>query len=119
MEGEKLIHDYIVESLKVKLRSQYREITENITGQNKPVGDLWPDLVLSEHGFVLAAVEVETEDTIKEDSAKRWKAIVEGGTKLILMVPGSAKKKVTELLWQQGLADKVSVGTYELKINMP
>ncbi|RME69043.1 MAG: hypothetical protein D6778_01040 [Nitrospirae bacterium] len=108
-----------MESLKVKLRTQYKEITENITGKNRAVAEFWPDLVLSEHGFVLAAVEVETEGTITEESAKKWKAIVESGTKLILMVPAAVKKKTTELLWEEGLADKVSVGTYELKINMP
>ncbi len=119
MEREKLIHDYIVESLKTKLRAQYKEVTENITGQNRPVGEHWPDLVLSEHGFVLAAVEVETEDTITEEAARRWKAIVDTGTKLIVMVPAQAKKAVTEVLWNHNMADKVSVGTYDLKINMP
>jgi hypothetical protein len=36
-----------------------------------------------------------------------------------LMVPKSARVRVTELLWQRNLADKVSVGTYEISLTMP
>jgi hypothetical protein len=35
------------------------------------------------------------------------------------MVPKNSKAKVIELLWQNGIADKVSVGSYEISINMP
>ncbi len=119
MERDRLIHDYIVETIKDRLRRDYKEITDNISGKNKPVGQHWPDLVLANHGIVLAAVEVETDETLNEQSAERWKAVVQEGTKLILMVPKTATMKVTQLLWDQGIAEKVSVGTYDLNIKMP
>jgi len=119
MEKDRLIHDYIVQCLIEKLQKDYKEITENITGQHRAVGTTWPDIVLANHGIVLAAVEVETEQTLSEVTAKKWKAIVEEGIKLIVLIPKDAKKKTTQLLWDQAIAEKVSIGTYELNIKMP
>jgi hypothetical protein len=41
------------------------------------------------------------------------------GSKIILMVPKHAKVKAMELLWQNGIADRVGVGSYEIAVNMP
>jgi hypothetical protein len=35
------------------------------------------------------------------------------------VIPQNAKVKTMELLWQQGIADKVGVGSYEIRITMP
>jgi hypothetical protein len=40
-------------------------------------------------------------------------------SKLILIVPKNSKVKAAEILWQKGIADRVSVGTYEIVVNMP
>jgi hypothetical protein len=64
-------------------------------------------------------VEVETESSITPEKAKIWKELAQSGSKLILMIPQNAKVKTMELLWQQGIADKVGVGSYEIKITMP
>jgi hypothetical protein len=45
--------------------------------------------------------------------------MTQSGSKLILMVPKNAKVKAMELLWQNGIADRVSVGSYEISISMP
>ncbi|BCB95323.1 hypothetical protein JZK55_02450 [Dissulfurispira thermophila] len=109
--NEKLLHDLIVDYLKQKLSNEYNEVKTNPEGT--------PDLTLSNHGLILAMLEVETEHTITAEKAEKWKEMAESGTKLILMVPKNSKIRVTELLWQIGIADKISVGSYDIVINMP
>jgi hypothetical protein len=111
MQNEKLVHDLIVDHLRQKLGREYKEVTVNPDGS--------PDMVLANHGLVLAHVEVETDSTINPEKADEWKGLAQPGTKLILMVPKNAKAKVTELLWQKSIMDRVSVGSYEIVINMP
>ncbi len=111
VENENIIHGVIVDHLRQRLAREYREIKVN------PPGD--PDLILGNHGLVLAAVEVETEKSMTPEKAEKWRIMAQSGTKLILMVPRHSKAKVTEILWQKGIADKVSVGSYEIVISMP
>lgn len=111
MYNEKLLHDLIVDYLKQKLSKEYNEIKIN------PAGD--PDLTLSNHGLVLAVLEVETESSITPEKAEKWKEVLQAGSKLILMVPKNARVKVMEFLWQNGIADRVGVGSYEIAVNMP
>jgi hypothetical protein len=111
MESEKLLHDLIVDRLKRKFAPQYREIKMNEGGG--------PDLVLANHGIALAVVEVETDTTITKEKAEKWKEMAGTGQKLILMVPKNAKVKTMELLWKEGIADRVGVGSYEIAITMP
>ncbi len=111
MDNEGIIHRVIVDTLERKLSRDYRETVVS------PHGD--PDITLGNHGLVLAVVEVETETTISPEKAEKWRRMAHAGTKLILMVPKSARARVTDILWQEGIAEKVSVGTYEIVINMP
>lgn len=108
---EKLLHNLILDQLKIRLSKEYKEIKINPGGN--------PDLILSNHGLVLAVLEVETESTITPKKAEIWKEIIDSGEKLILIVPKNARVKVMELLWQKGIADRVAVGSYEITINMP
>ncbi|MDP2754265.1 MAG: hypothetical protein Q8P40_07730 [Nitrospirota bacterium] len=57
----------------------------------------YPDMVLGNHGMVLAILEVETVETISEKKAESWKALSDLGVKLILMIPKEMKVKVTDL----------------------
>lgn len=111
METEAIIHRVIVDALTRKLSRDYREIVVNPHGN--------PDITLGNHGLVLAVVEVETESAISPKRAEKWRSMAHAGTKLILMVPKSARARVTDILWQEGIAEKVSVGTYEIVLNMP
>lgn len=120
MEYRDLIHEIILEQVRRKLSRDYKEIGINKPGEKKvEYRGHYPDMVLGNHGMVLALVEVETADTITEKAGERWKALSDLGVKLILMVPKDAKVKVTELLWSKGLMGKVSLGTYEIAITMP
>lgn len=110
MQTDKLVHDLIVDYVIDRLKRDYREIKKNPDGN--------PDLILSNHGMVMAYLEVETEGSINPEKAKMWKEI-SGKGKLILMIPKDLRLKVTDLLWQQGITGSVSIGTYEITINMP
>ncbi|HAM53403.1 MAG TPA: hypothetical protein DCP92_22920 [Nitrospiraceae bacterium] len=111
MDSDKQMHDLIVEQVRRKFSGQYGEIRVNAAGN--------PDLVLANHGLTLAVVEVETQNSITPEKAQRWKEMAQSGSKLILIVPKTAKVKTTELLWKYGIADKVGVGSYEIAITMP
>lgn len=111
MQNEKLTHDLIVDHVRRKFSRDYKEVKVNSQGS--------PDIILCNHGLVLANVEVETEGSINTAKAEEWKALVGQGVKLILVVPKNAKVMVTELLWENGIMDRVSVGSYEITVNMP
>jgi hypothetical protein len=119
MKNEKLIHDWMVSYLKDRLSRDYNEIKINLEGEKNEFKGHYPDVVLANHGLVLAVMAVETEGSITPDKADEWKALAGLGAKLILMVPKHSKAKAIELLWKKGLADKASVGSYELNISMP
>jgi hypothetical protein len=35
------------------------------------------------------------------------------------MIPKTSRAKIIDLLWKKGLADKTSVGSYEITVAMP
>ncbi|MBN2654178.1 MAG: hypothetical protein JXR79_03575 [Nitrospirae bacterium] len=111
MEREKLVHDLIVEHMKQKLSKEYSSISLHPEGS--------PDLSLANHGLTMALVEVETENSITQRKAEEWKSLACSGSRLILIVPKTSKVRATELLWDMGIMEKVSVGSYEIVINMP
>ncbi len=120
MKNEKLIHDWMVSYLKDRLSRDYDDIRAN-HGDEKKNGfkGCYPDLILGSHGMVLAIMEVETEGSITSEKAGEWKTLSGLGAKLILMVPRQSKAKVIDLLWKQGIADKTSVGSYDINVSMP
>lgn len=120
MKNEKLIHEWMVSHLTYKLSRTYDEVKANFEGDKKnEYKGSYPDLILSNHGLVMALVEVETGGSITEEKAEEWKSLSRLGAKLILMVPKASKAKVIDLLWKSGIADKAAVGSYEINISMP
>ncbi len=108
---EKLTHQAIIEHLKKRLSAEYKEIKINNDGN--------PDLILANHGFKVAYVQVETTSSITPKKAEIWSELIKDGTRLIIIVPKEEKVKTMNILWDKGLTDKVSVGTYEIMIKMP
>lgn len=120
MEYDDLIHEMILEHLRRRLSRDYKEIGINKPGEKKvEYNGHYPDMILGNHNMILAILEVETDKSISEKQAEKWKAVSGLGTKLILMIPNDMKVKVTELLWAKGLMDKISIGTYEISLKMP
>ena len=64
-------------------------------------------------------MEVETGGSVTAARAPRWAEMAASGSKLILMVPRNLRVRAAELLWENGITDRVSVGTYDLRIEMP
>ncbi|MBF0318002.1 MAG: hypothetical protein HQL04_07480 [Nitrospirae bacterium] len=120
MESDKIFHDWLVRHLKVRLAKDYTDIAVNLDGERRHAFEgHYPDLILKNLGMVMAVVEVETEAGITPDKVRQWKEFLKSGTRLIVMVPERTKAKTTSLLWDAGIASEVSVGSYDIKINMP
>ena len=120
MIDNKLIHDWTVSYLSRRLSREYDDVRVNLDGDKKSeFNGHYPDLILRNHGFVMAVIEVETEDSVTTEKAGEWKSLSGLGAKLILMVPNSMKSKALDILWKAGIADRASVGTYGISVNMP
>ena len=120
MQNRDLIHDWMISYLKKKLSRDYDDVKVNSgDDRSNEFNGHYPDLILENHGLVLAVMEVETEQTISVEKAEEWKTMAGLGAKLILMVPKTLKPKVLDILWKNGIADKASVGSYEMNIQMP
>ncbi len=119
-DTDAVLHDAIAEELAKKLKHLYREIKINPSGEKlHEFKGQYPDIILSEHGMVLAVVEIETENSITPDKISIWKSLSGAGARLILMVPKGMKPRLASMLWDSCLADKVALGSYEISINMP
>jgi hypothetical protein len=120
MGNDKPVHDWMVTYLKQKLSRDYQDIKINLEGKEKvEFNGHYPDLILSNHGMVLAVMEVETEKSINPEKAEKWKTLSGFGVKLIIMVPGALKSRVMDLLWKAGIVHKVSIGSYDIHVRMP
>ena len=120
MQNEDVIHDWMISYLQNKLKRNYDDIKVNRDDdRSNEFNGHYPDLILENHGLVLAVMEVETEHTISSEKAEEWKTMAGLGAKLILMVPKTLKAKVLDILWKNGIADKASVGSYEMNVQMP
>jgi hypothetical protein len=120
MLDNKLIHDWMVSYLRNRLSRDYDDVKVNFAGDKKnELNGHYPDLILGNHGFVMAIMEVETEDSVTPEKAEEWKTVSGLGAKLIVMVPNSMKSKAIDLLWSAGIADKAAVGSYGINVNMP
>lgn len=120
MKNENLIHDWMVSYLKDRLSRDYDDIRINLAEEkNNEFKGHHPDLILMNHGMILSIMEVETEGSITPEKADEWKTLSGLGAKLILMIPKTSRAKIIDLLWKKGLADKTSVGSYEITVAMP
>ena len=119
MEYEDLVHKIILEHLKKLLSRDFKEIRVNQLGEKtNAYKDHYPDMILGNHGMVLGLLELETEGSVSEKAVERWRALSKLGVKLTIMVPKALKVKATDLIWNNGLMGKVSLGTYDIVIKM-
>lgn len=118
--ADAVLHDAIAQELGKKLRHSYKDIKINLSGEQKhEFNGQYPDMILSGHGMVLAVVEIETGNSFSPDKIGTWKQLSGAGARLIVMAPKGLKAKIASALWDGGMADKVSLGSYEITINMP
>lgn len=112
--------DWLVRYLAERLSRDFKDVKVNTSKEkNHEYKGHFPDLILGNYGITLAILEVETEGSISKERMSEIKTLSNLGVKLILMVPKDMKNSVVEMLWKEGIAAKVSVGTYEVNINLP
>jgi hypothetical protein len=120
MVNDTLRHAWMVSYLGNKLSKDYDRVSMNLgEGEKNEFKGHYPDLILGNHGLVLALMEVETEESVTADKVDEWKTLAGLGAKLIVMVPKTRKAKTLDLLWKGGIADRASVGSYDIIVNMP
>ena len=70
MQNEELIHDWMISHLAHRLSRDYTDIKTNIGDDRRnEFKGRYPDLILANHGMVLAIMEVETDGTISPQQA--------------------------------------------------
>ncbi|MCS7214885.1 MAG: hypothetical protein RMI30_04145 [Thermodesulfovibrio sp.] len=111
MSLEKFLKDFLIFQIKQKLDKIKQEIKRF---DNPP-----PDLVILSYGIVIGYMDIVTEKEISSERINRWKELIYAKNKLIIIIPKEEKLKIMEILWKEGIAEKVSIGTYEVNISLP
>lgn len=111
MNEEKILKDYIIHKLKLRLQRLKQDI--------EPYPTPPPDLKIQSYGITIGYVDIIVESDIPNHRIEKWKELVSKGDKLILIVSKEQKLKLTEQIWKAGIAEKVSIGTYEFTLLLP
>ncbi len=109
------IEQYLKEFLLYHLKQRLSKVKQDL----EPVPEPPPDLKIVSYGMVVGYIDIITENEIDSVRVERWKKLILEGNKLILIIPKEEKLRITEILWKEGLAEKVSVGTYEINLLLP
>lgn len=113
------LREWLIRTLERRLGRDYKGLKANAGEKVHEYKGHYPDLILESHGVTVGLMQVETEETLQDpERPKMWREMAALGPRLTLVVPSSAKAKVTEILWNEGLAGKVSLATYELVIRL-
>lgn len=106
---------YLKELLVQQLKQRLSKVKQDLESVSKPP----PDLKIVSYGMIIGYIDIVTEKEISSDRIAEWKNLVSQGNKLTIIIPKEEKLKITETLWKEGLAEKVSVGTYEINLFLP
>lgn len=109
----------IEKHLKQLLIHQLRQRLSRVKQDLETLSEPPPDAKIISYGIVVGYLDIVTEKEIDPERLSRWKSLVSQGSKLIIIVSKEEKLKITDLLWKEGLAEKVSVGTYEINLFLP
>ncbi len=118
-KDEQFLHDWVIRKIKEKNRRIYSEVNINPADeQNFDINGKYPDVVLVNHGQVVSVLEVDTKESVDEQSTGKWKALSELGVKLTLIVPKEEQKKARDLVWKNGLVAKVDIKFFDVELNI-
>jgi hypothetical protein len=118
-KDEQFLHDWVIRKIKEKNSRIYSEVNINpAEEQNFELDGKYPDVVLVNHGQVVNVIEVDTKETVSEDSIEKWKALSELGSKLTLIVPKEDQNKARDLVWKNGLVAKVDIKFFDVQLNI-
>ncbi|MEJ5228087.1 hypothetical protein [Thermodesulfovibrio sp.] len=111
MTKQNQLKELIIAQLKQKLG----KVKQDIELVKEPP----PELKITSYGMTVGYIDIITESELTENRINLWKEAVKKGEKLTIIVPKEQKLKITELLWKEGVAEKISIGTYELTLLLP
>lgn len=111
MSVERHLKELLIYHLKQKLSRLQQEL--------EPVQKTPPDLKILSYGIVIGYIDIITEKEVFQERIEKWKELLSQGNKLIIVVPKDEKLKLTETLWKEGIAEKISIGTYEIVLTLP
>lgn len=111
MNEAKILKDFIIQQLRLKLHRIKQDI--------EPFPSPPPDLKIQSYGITVGYIDIVVEPEVSTQRIEKWKEIVASGEKLILIISKADKLKITELLWREGVAEKISIGTYEFNLLLP
>ena len=118
-KDEQFLHDWVIRKIKEKNSRIYSEININPGDeQNYDLKGKYPDVVLVNHGQVVSVIEVDTTETVNEQSIDKWKALSELSVKLTLIVPKEEQNNARDLVWKDGLVAKVDIKFFDLQLNI-
>ncbi len=118
-KDEQFLHDWVIRKIKEKNRRIYSEVNINPADeQNFEINGKYPDVVLVNHGQVVSVIEVDTKESVDEQSTGKWKALSELGAKLTPIVPKEEQKKARDLVWKNGLVAKVDIKFFDVELNI-
>jgi len=111
MSMEKYLKELIIYHLKQKLGRLQQELEYT---QEPP-----PDLKILSYSMIIGYIDIVTEKEITSERINKWRQMISEGYKLTIVVPKDEKLKITEVLWKEGITEKVSIGTYEINLFLP
>lgn len=111
MNTEKSLKEILINQVEQKLIKLQQKV--------EPLSESPPDLKIISYGLTIGFIDIVTEKDLKPERIAKWKNIISRGEKLIILIPKEDKLKIAEMLWKEGIAEKVSIGTYEINLFLP
>ena len=116
---EQFLHDWVTRKLKEKYSRLYKEVHINPGDErNYDVKGYFPDAVFINYGQVVMIIEVETQDTVNEKEISEWKELSNLGVQLVLLVPKEFQNAARDLCWNNGLAAKLKIGSFDVVLTI-
>jgi len=116
---EQFLHDWVIRQINGKYARTYSDVHINPgTEKNFEHMGKYPDAVFVNYEQVVQVVEVETKETINEGRVGKWKELSELGVKLSLLVPKDMQGVTRDLCFNNGLAAKVNIGSFDVQLNI-
>lgn len=109
----------IEKSLKELLIHQIEQRLNKLNQKVEPLSETPPEMKIVSYGMTIGYIDIVTEKDLKAERIEKWKNLVSKGEKLILLIPKEEKLRIADMLWKEGLAEKVSIGTFEINLFLP
>lgn len=103
------------EILMFQLKQRLSKLKQDLEYVDKPP----PDLKITSYGMVIGYIDIVNEKDINPERLNAWNDIIKRGNKLTIIVPKEEKLRITDILWREGLAEKISIGNYEINLFLP